>query len=158
MILMQDRNAPRLGAFSTFAASGAFGGWKSIILGGRCFTAGINGQTYQGLLEVDMKGTPGGGIGGDSAEVAALLSKYAGLLKQYGDDTVVYECDSIDLLVLHGVVCLGADHPGFQDLSNTSKLAVERFRGFCKRVWMRQGFSPDEADRLDRLRAEVGRS
>lgn len=102
-----------------------------------------------------MKGTPGAQIGGDTAEAAALLIKYAGLLKEYGSESILYVCDSVDLLLLHGVVCLGADHPGFQDISPQGKQVVERFRGFCKRLWMRQGLTPDEADLLDRLRAEL---
>lgn len=88
------------------------------------------------------------------AEGVALLSKHAGLLKQYGSQVVAYEFDGIDLCVLHRVVRLGAEHPGFQCLSPQSKQAVERFRGFCKRVWMRHGLSAGEADMLDRLREE----
>ncbi len=106
-----------------------------------------------------MKEKPGTEIGGETAEAAALLTKYFKLVekqeKEQGAVTVLYECDVVDLLTLHGVVCLGADHPAFQDLSHQSREAVKRFRGFCKRVWMRQGLSPEEAEQLDRLREEV---
>lgn len=98
-----------------------------------------------------MKEAPGREIGGVSADVDALLTKHAALLKQYGSQLVAYEFDGIDLWVLHRVVCLGAEHAGFQRLSPQSKKAVERFRGFCKRVWMRHGLSADQADMLDRL-------
>ena len=91
----------------------------------------------------------------NSKEADALLSKYAHLLKQHGDERMAYELDGIDLLMLHAVVCLGAEHPGFQDISTQGKQTVERFRGFCKRVWMRHGLSPDEADMMDRLREKV---
>jgi len=100
-----------------------------------------------------MRATTGGETGGATAEAAALLAKLAEMVKKHGTVDVLYECDVIDLLTLHGVVCLGADHPGFQDVSEQGKKTVERFRGFCKRVWMRQGLSPEEADRLDTLRA-----
>lgn len=92
--------------------------------------------------------------GVESAESVALLSKYAQMVKERGIADVVYECDELDLLVLHALVCLGADHPCFQDLSAQGRGTVDRFRGFCKRFWMTRGLSPKEADMLDRLRRD----
>lgn len=90
----------------------------------------------------------------ETTEAVALQAKFTALLKEHGRDLVTYEFDVIDLCILHGVLCLGADHPGFQDLSPQTKQAVDRFRGFCMRLWITQGLSPDEADMLDRLREQ----
>lgn len=58
----------------------------------------------------------------------------------------------LDLVLVHFVVCLGAEDPDFQNIAARSKEAVERFRDFCKRVWNKGGLSQDEANLLDRLR------
>jgi hypothetical protein len=88
----------------------------------------------------------------DKKDIDALLAKHGRLLRAHRGQRVVYEFGGIDLLIMHGVVCLGAEHPGFQRLSAETKQAVTRFRGFCKSVWMKQGLSSDEADILDRIR------
>ena len=105
-----------------------------------------------------IKTLPVAELNGVSTEIFALLEKQIGILRELGSTTIVYELDSSDLWVLHSVVCLGAEHPGFQDLTPQSKAAVERFRRFCRRIWMGQGMSPDEARTLDELRVEVNKT
>jgi hypothetical protein len=87
--------------------------------------------------------------------VVNILAKHALLIQEKGNCFVEYELDGVDLDVLHAVVCLGVESAGFEDLPPQAKEAIKRFRGFCKRVWMGQGLTPDEAETIDTMRVEI---
>jgi len=97
-------------------------------------------------------------IEGLDNEATQTLFRFLELLREGAGVTISYELDATDLWVLHGVVCLGADHPGFEDLTDQSKAVIDRFRGFCRRIWMGAGLTAREAEILDKLRVHVNRA
>ena len=88
-------------------------------------------------------------------ECVRVMAKYTEILKHKSHVTVVYEPDVVELLYLHGLVRLGTTHPGFQDVDPAGKKTVERFRAFCRRVWVAQGLTPKEAIIMDSMRETV---
>ncbi len=94
---------------------------------------------------------------GLDSEATEALFRHLEVLKEHGGTSVNYEMDATDLWILHGVLCLGAGHPGFDSLSEQSKAVISRFRGFCKGIWMGQGLTSKEAEILDNLRVHISR-
>ena len=79
-----------------------------------------------------------------------LLMKHADLMRRCGSQTVSYELDAFDILVLHAAVCVAAKNPSVTKADSILD-AIDRFRGFCKEVWIGQGLSSEEADMRDLL-------
>lgn len=56
--------------------------------------------------------------------------------------------------ILHGLIALAADHPGIQELGSPTHGAIKIIRGWCKWVFSRWGFTPEEVEYLDKMREE----
>lgn len=81
-----------------------------------------------------------------------LLAKQAAILSKNFDTELTYTLTGVELWMLHGTLRLGADHPGFQDLSEYAQAIIKRFREFCINVWVEMGLTPEEARALDEMR------
>lgn len=107
---------------------------------------------YSSEWRYDMKNKR---IGDESADVPSLFDKQAGLLFEYGNSLVTYDLTLMELYFIHGVVLLASVDSTFQNLPDASKAAVERFRAFCRKTWVEQGLTEEEALALDELREEI---
>ena len=91
------------------------------------------------------------GVSSSNIDDTELIIKFYSMVQAYENDVSTYETDVYDLAALQAVVVMAEGHPGFQDLDNRQKNAIDRFLGFCKRVWTERGITQDEADRISEL-------
>lgn len=82
---------------------------------------------------------------------AETLCKLSRLLVADRAEPVMVRISQCDLLLLHGLVCLAAAHPGIQDMSPQSKEFIFSFREVCRKNWVELGLTEEEAEGLDRL-------
>lgn len=87
-------------------------------------------------------------------EVKHLLEKQVMLLSKHSYTVIDYKFTGVELWLIHGLVCLAAEHPGIKNLCDQSQKIIREFRDFCQKVWVDQGMTPQEARKLDELREE----
>ena len=98
------------------------------------------------------------GISSSKVSDIELIIKYFTIVTEARDVPLLYETDVYDLAVLQTLINMAASHEAFQDLDELEKQAIERFKGFCRRIWIARGLTVDEAKRLDRLLLDAGTS
>jgi hypothetical protein len=69
-------------------------------------------------------------------------------------EQVILPLEGWEVGLLHGIIRIALAHPGTQNLSNTSHLAIARWREFCLTVIGSWGFTPDEVAWLDSVEVD----
>jgi hypothetical protein len=64
-------------------------------------------------------------------------------------DQVMMPFEGWEIGLLHGMILIALANPGTKSLSNTSRLAIKRWREFCLTVIQSWGFTPEEVAWLD---------
>ncbi len=91
------------------------------------------------------------GVSSDGIDDIELIIKFVAVVNNGKGAPVIYETDPYDIVVLYTLVRMAASHDAFQDLDELQKQAIERFKGFCRRIWNELGLTVDEVKRMEQL-------
>ena len=95
-------------------------------------------------------------IGVATAEVSQLLIRLEAALRRSSGESYDFSCSLQDVVILGGLICLAADHPAVQEKTDGNMPAMlERFHDFCVAVYVAEGLSREDAERLYALRMEM---
>ncbi len=74
---------------------------------------------------------------------------YVEVAASHMKDQVMMPFEGWEIGMLHGMIRIALANPGTKSLSNTSRLAIKRWRDFCLTVIASWGFTPEEVAWLD---------
>jgi hypothetical protein len=70
----------------------------------------------------------------------------------YKDKSYRLRLKGWEVVVLHGLISLAADHPGIKAMQGPTQQAIDHIRSWCTGTFGLWGFTPEEVEYLDKMR------
>jgi len=80
--------------------------------------------------------------------------RYSEVLLEHQDEIYYIAIRASETPILHGLIALAAAHPGVKKLGWPTKRFITQVRYWCRERFKEWGFSPEEAEYLDKMRED----